>query len=384
MSKFEFSKYNKIWDSNEGRQIVEQILLNPDLIRANHTFWQTKFRIDPQITPTNQEGEAVFISKMRELESGFLMDMRAPLGDSVPEDKKGIKYYSGVIPEFISKGTVEKATERDYKNRLFEQFGDATLLAQYAIDVLQPKIDSANQTLSYMSAQLLSTGKINYNQGVGLQGNVLKAEVPEENFIKAGEKVWSDPSAKILDQIRKIYADFQDKHGINVAMQLEIPRAMWLEYFLKNEQVIEWVRYTNAINNVALPETLALTEDMASAALAKFEGLPQIVIVEEKQKDVYNGIVNGWKENVAVLRPVGYAGYIRHTTTEDVRLFSQYGNSVNTYSFASALNGLATVANSVIVNGNFKEWHTHLILPAVPSLDEFLYHVIIDTANADE
>ena len=384
MSKFEFSKYNKIWDSNEGRQIVEQILQNPDLIRANHTFWQTKFRIDPQITPTNQEGEAVFISKMRELESGFLMDMRAPLGDSVPEDKKGIKYYSGVIPEFISKGTVEKATERDYKNRLFEQFGDATLLAQYAVDVLQPKIDSANQTLSYMSAQLLSTGKINYNQGVGLQGNVLKAEVPEENFIKAGEKVWSDPSARILDQIRKIYADFQDKHGNNVAMQLEIPRAMWLEYFLKNEQVIEWVRYTNAINNVALPETLALTEDMASAALAKFEGLPQIVIVEEKQKDVYNGIVNGWKENVAVLRPVGYAGYIRHTTTEDVRLFSQYGNSVNTYSFASALNGLATVANSVIVNGNFKEWHTHLILPAVPSLDEFLYHVIIDTATADE
>lgn len=382
--KFEFSKYNKIWDSNEGRQIVEQILQNPDLIRANHTFWQTKFRIDPQITPTNQEGEAVFISKMRELESGFLMDMRAPLGDSVPEDKKGIKYYSGVIPEFISKGTVEKATERDYKNRLFEQFGDATLLAQYAVDVLQPKIDSANQTLSYMSAQLLSTGKINYNQGVGLQGNVLKAEVPEENFIKAGEKVWSDPSARLLDQIRKIYADFQEKHGINVAMQLEIPRAMWLEYFLKNEQVIEWVRYTNAINNVALPETLVLTEDMVSAALAKFEGLPQIVIVEEKQKDVYNGIVNGWKENVAVLRPVGYAGYIRHTTTEDVRLFSQYGNSVNTYSFASALNGLATVANSVIVNGNFKEWHTHLILPAVPSLDEFLYHVIIDTATADE
>ena len=384
MAKFEFSKYNKIWDSNEGRQIVEQILQNPDLIRANHTFWTTKFRIDPQITPTNQEGEAVFISKMRELESGYLMDMRAPLGDSVPEDKKGQKYYSGVIPELISKGTVEKATERDYKNRLFEQFGDATLLAQYAVDVLQPKIDSANQTLSYMSAQLLSTGKIIYNQGVGLQGNVLKAEVPAENFITAGAKVWSDPSAKILDQIRKIYADFQEKHGLNLTMQLEIPRAMWLEYFLKNEQVIEWVRYTNAINNVALPETLVLTEDMVSAALAKFEGLPQIVIVEEKQKDVYNGIVNGWKSNVAVLRPVGYAGYIRHTTTEDVRLFSQYGNSVNTYSFASALNGLATVANSVIVNGNFKEWHTHLILPAVPSLDEFLYHVIIDTATADE
>ena len=382
--KFEFSKYNKIWDSAEGRQIVETVLQNPDLIRANHTFWAEKFRIDPQITPTNQEGEAVFISKMRELDSGFLMDMRAPLGDSVPEDKRGQKYYSGVIPEFISKGTVEKATERDYKKRLFEQFGDASLIAQYAVEVLQPKIDSANQTLSYMSAQLLSTGKIIYNQGAGLQGNVLKAEIPAENFITAGAKVWSDPSARILDQIRQIYQDALEKWGVNFTMQLEIPRNIWIEYFLKNEQVKEWVRYYNSLNNVLLPEQLVLTESMVRDALAKFEGLPQIVIVEEKQKDVYNGIVNGWKENIAVLRPVGYAGYIRHTTTEDVRLFSEYGNGVNTYSFASAMNGLATVANSIIVNGNFKEWHTHLILPAVPSLDEFLYHIIIDTNAADE
>ena len=382
--KFEFSKYNKIWDSAEGRQIVETVLQNPDLIRANHTFWAEKFRIDPQITPTNQEGEAVFISKMRELDSGFLMDVRAPLGDSVPEDKRGQKYYSGVIPEFISKGTVEKATERDYKKRLFEQFGDASLIAQYAVEVLQPKIDSANQTLSYMSAQLLSTGKIIYNQGAGLQGNVLKAEIPAENFITAGAKVWSDPSARILDQIRQIYQDALEKWGVNFTMQLEIPRNIWIEYFLKNEQVKEWVRYYNSLNNVLLPEQLVLTESMVRDALAKFEGLPQIVIVEEKQKDVYNGIVNGWKENIAVLRPVGYAGYIRHTTTEDVRLFSEYGNGVNTYSFASAMNGLATVANSVIVNGNFKEWHTHLILPAVPSLDEFLYHIIIDTNAADE
>ena len=382
--KFEFSKYNKIWDSAEGRQIVETVLQTPDLIRANHTFWTEKFRIDPQITPTNQEGEAIFISKMRELDSGFLMDMRAPLGDSVPEDKRGQKYYSGVIPEFISKGTVEKATERDYKKKYFEQFGDAALIAQYAVEVLQPKIDSANQTLSYMSAQLLSTGKIIYNQGAGLQGNVLKAEIPAENFITAGAKVWSDPSARILDQIRQIYQDALEKWGVNFTMQLEIPRNIWIEYFLKNEQVKEWVRYYNSLNNVLLPEQLVLTESMVRDALAKFEGLPQIVIVEEKQKDVYNGIVNGWKENIAVLRPVGYAGYIRHTTTEDVRLFSEYGNGVNTYSFASAMNGLATVANSIIVNGNFKEWHTHLILPAVPSLDEFLYHIIIDTNAADE
>ena len=381
--KFANSTYNKIWDSNEGRQIVTQILNDPDLIRANHTFWTQKFRIDPQITPTNAEGEAIFKSTMRQLESGVLMDMRAPLGDSVPEDKKGLAYYSGVIPEFISKGTVEKATERAYKEDLFAQFGDAALIAAYATDVLQSKLDSANQTLSHMSAQLLSTGKIVYNQGVGIQGNVLKADVPAENFLKAGAKVWSDTSARILDQIVKMVEDIREARGLDLQFQLEITRKQFLESFMKNEQVIEWVRYLNVINNTPLPERAVMTEDLVKNALSRFEGLPPIVIVEEKQKDTENGIVHGWKEGVAVLRPLGYAGFIRRTTIKDVELFTKYGNNVNSYSFASALNGLAQIANSVIVNGNFKEWHTHVIMAAVPSLDEFLYHYIIDTTTAN-
>lgn len=380
--KFEQSTYNKIWDSTEGSQIVTQILNSPDLINANHMFWTEKFRVDPNITPTNQEGEAVFISRMREIESGVLMDMRAPLGDSVPEDKKGIAYYSGVIPEFISKGTVEKATERDYKEKLFEQFGDVALVAAYATDVLQSKIDSANQTLSNMSAQLLSTSKIIYKSGVGIQGNVLKAEVPAANFLKAGAKVWTDTTARLLDQIVEIVEDVKDKTGI-ANWQLEVTKDQFKNCFLKNAQVIEWVRYMNIINNQPLPERLIITRDMAMPALASFEGLPPIVIIEEKQKDADSTIVHGWKAGVAVLRPIGIAGYMRRTTIKDTELFTKYGNSVNSYSFTPALNGLATVRNSVIVNGNFKEWHTDVVLAGVPSLDQFLYHYIIDTTTAN-
>lgn len=380
--KFEQSTYNKIWDSTEGSQIVTQILNSPDLINANHMFWTEKFRVDPNITPTNQEGEAVFISRMREIESGVLMDMRAPLGDSVPEDKKGIAYYSGVIPEFISKGTVEKATERDYKEKLFEQFGDVALVAAYATDVLQSKIDSANQTLSNMSAQLLSTAKIIYKSGVGIQGNVLKAEVPAANFLKAGTKVWTDTTARLLDQIVEIVEDVKNKTGI-ANWQLEVTKDQFKNCFLKNAQVIEWVRYMNIINNQPLPERLVLSREMAMSALASFEGLPPIVIIEEKQKDADSTIVHGWKAGVAVLRPAGIAGYMRRTTIKDTELFTKYGNSVNSYSFTPALNGLATVRNSVIVNGNFKEWHTDVVLAGVPSLDQFLYHYIIDTTTAN-
>lgn len=381
--KFEQSTYNKIWDSTEGRQIVTQILSNPNMINANHMFWAEKFRVDPQITPTNAEGEASFISRMRQMESGVLMDMRAPLGDSVPEDKKGIAYYSGIIPEFISNGFVEKATERDSKEELFDQFGDVALVAQYATDVLQTRLDSANQTLSHMAAQLLSTGKIIYKSGVGIQGNVLKAAIPAANFLKAGAKVWTDTTARLLDQIVKIVDDINDAIGLNIQWQLEVTKNQFKNCFLKNEQAIEWVRYMNIINNQPLPERLTVTRDMAMSALAAFEGLPHIVIVEEKQKDADSTMVHGWKDGNAVLRPIGFAGLVRRTIIKDVELFAKYGNSVNSYSFAPALQGLATVRNSVIVNGNFKEWHTDVVLAGVPSLDQFLYHYIIDTTTAN-
>ena len=380
---FELSTYNKIWDSREGRQIVTTILNTPELINANHTFWMEKFRVDPQITPTNQEGEAIFISRMRQLESGTLMDMRAPLGDSKPEDKKGLAYYSGAIPEFISKGFVEKATEREYKERLFEQFGDAALVAAYATDVLQSRIDSANQTLSNMGAQLLSTGKIVYKYGEGIKSNVLKAEIPAENFLKAGAKVWTDTSAKLLDQIVKIVKGVKDATGVDFAWQLEVTKDQFNNCFLTNAQVIEWIRYVNIINNQPLPDKMVITRDMAMPALAKFPDLPPIVIIEEKQKDADSTMVHGWKSGVAVLRPAGYAGYIRRTTIKDTEMFQKYGNSVNSYSFAPALNGIGVVRNSVIVNGNFKEWHTDLVIAGVPSLDEFLYHYIIDTTTAN-
>lgn len=381
--KFELSTYNKIWDSREGRQIVTTILNTPELIKANHTFWMEKFRVDPQITPTNQEGEAIFISRMRQLESGTLMDMRAPLGDSKPEDKKGLAYYSGAIPEFISTGFVEKATEREYKERMFEQFGDVALVAEYAQNVLQKRIDSANQTLSNMGAQLLSTGKIVYKYGEGIKSNVLKAEIPAENFLKAGAKVWTDTSAKLLDQIVKIVKDVKDATGVDFAWQLEVTKDQFNNCFLTNAQVIEWIRYVNIINNQPLPDKMVITRDMAMPALAKFPDLPPIVIVEEKQKDADSTMVHGWKNGVAVLRPAGYAGYIRRTTIKDTEMFQKYGNSVNSYSFAPALNGIGVIRNSVIVNGNFKEWHTDLVMAGVPSLDEFLYHYIIDTTTAN-
>ena len=377
MHKFELSIYSKIW---EDKDVVTAILNDPDLIRANHDSWRRNFLVDPNITPTNAEGEAVFTSRMRKLDSGVLMDMRAPLGDSIPEDAKGMESYQGTIQEFISKGSIETAEQRDYKKQYFAQIGDAELVKRFAKEVLQPRIDSANQTLSYMGNMLMTTGKIIYDQGVGMQGRILKADIPLANFRNGGEKAWTDPTCNILDQMAQIEDEIKNETGLNIAWQWKMTRDFFLKCFLQNEQVKEWVRYLGVVNNTPLPEELTLTEDMIKRAIPQHPyGLSPIVIEEDKQKDAVNGIVHGWKDGVVVFCPAGPVGLIRRTTIADVRLFSkEYTNPANTYTFASALDGCAFVRNSVIVNGNLKEWHSDLVLAATPTLDEFLYHYIIN------
>ena len=386
MHKFELSAYKGIW---EDKNVITTILNDPNLIKANHTFWREDFSVDPNITETNAEGEAVFTSRMRQLETGVLMDMRAPLGDSIPEDVKGMEAYQGTIQEFISKGYVETAEMREYKRRLYEQIGDAALVKRFVDDVLQPRVDSANQTLSYMAAQLISTAKIIYNAGAGMKGGILKAAVPEKNFLKAGTKVWTDTTAQLLDQMRKIEDDFRNETGLAIPMQWKITRDMFNNVFLKNEQIVQWIKdmYLLDSGQIGVGTTnlsgLVVNEENFNKYITKVQGLSPIHIVDEKQKDYGGATVHGWKDGVAVYCPAGKLGLVRRTTIADIKLFSpEYTNPNTTFTFGTALDGCAFLRNSIVPNGVLKEWHSDLVLAATPTLDEFLYHYIIDTTTA--
>lgn len=387
MHKFEQSVYKGLW---EDKDVVTALLNNPELILANHTFWREHFTVDPNITETNAEGEAVFTSRMRKLDTGVLMDMRAPLGDSIPEDAKGMEAYQGSIQEFISKGYVETAEMREYKRRMYAEIGDAALIKRFAEEVVQPRLDSANQTLSHMAAQLISTTKIIYNAGVGMKGSILKAAVPEENFKTAGEKAWTDTTANLLDQMRKIEDEIKEATGLEIAWQWLVTRKMFNEVFLKNEQVIKWIKdsYLMESGQIGIGTTnltgLVVNEENFNKYITKVQGLSPIKIVDEKQKDYNGATVNGWKDGVAVFCPAGKLGLVRRTTIADTRLFSgEYTNPNVSFTFGSALDGCAFLRNSIVPNGVLKEWHSDMVLAATPTLDEFLYHYIIDTKTAD-
>lgn len=380
---FQNSTYSKLWDSKEGGALLTYLLNDPELIRSNHNFWRQKFTVDPNITPTAADGTATFTSKLRKPESGSLLHMRVPMGDTIVRDKKGIEFYTGVIGDFISDGFREQAMEREYKEQQFiENFGnDAMIIAQFANEV-QALVDSADQTLSNMGAQLMSKGHIYYNYGQGITGGLYKAEIPAENFITAGEKVWSAPDCKLLDQMREIENKFKDEWGLEIPMQWEVPYDMWHNVILKNKQVLTWVLENRKVNNQVVVDDMIVTEAMVKEYIGTFEGVSPIVVIEEKQKN--EGVtVHGWKQNVAVLRPRGYAGVIRHTTILDQKMYEKYGSNLISRVFAKTRDGICTVENITINNGNMREWQTHLLMSATPSLDEFIWHIIVDTTTAD-
>ena len=380
---FQNSNYSKLWDSKEGGQLLTFLLNDPEMIRSNHNFWRQKFTVDPNITPTAADGTATFTSKLRKPESGSLLHWRSPMGDTIVRDKQGVQYYTGIIGDFISDGFREQAMEREYKEQQFiENFGnDAMLIAQFANEV-QALVDSADQTLSNMGAQLISKGHIYYNYGQGITGGLYKAEIPAENFITAGDKAWTDPECKILDQMREIENKFKDAWGLDIPMQWEVPYDMWHNVILKNKQILTWVLENRKVNNQVVVDDMIVTEAMVKEYIGTFEGVSPIVVIEEKQKN--EGVtVHGWKQNVAVLRPRGYAGVIRHTTILDQKMYEKYGSNLISRVFAKTLDGLCTVENITINNGNMREWQTHLLMSATPSLDEFIWHVIVDTTTSD-
>lgn len=383
--KYDFSNstYSKLWDSKEGALLLTQLINDPEIIRANHTFWRQKFTVDPNILPTAADGTATFRVEQRELETGSLMHMRSPLADSIQRDKKGVKYYTGTLADFITDAYHEQAMEREYKERMYvENFGnDALIIAQYA-DEIQALVDSANQTLSNMSAQIMSKGHIYYTGGLGITGGLYKAEIPEENFITAGEKAWTDPNCKLLDQMRKIEEDFKEAWGIEPSMQWEVPYDMWHNVILKNKQVRQWVLENRKLNNQVVVDDMVVTESMVKEYIGTFEGVSPILVVEEKQKNE-GATIHGWKPNVAVLRPTGYAGVIKHTTILDQKMYEKYGNKLQTRVYAKTLEGLLTVENLKLANGNMVEWQTVAMMSAMPALTDFLYHVIVRVDEAD-
>lgn len=391
MAKFDFnnSRYAKFFSDKTNQNFLQSFINMEGLLYTNYGWYKTQGIKSATATPTAPNGTATFSVKGRDMKAAPLMDLRAPLGDSNQMDKVGAYWYTASIADFIAPGFVETAMEREAKEKQFELFGnDADLVAAW-VHTLQSQIDSADATMNYMTAQLMSTGKIDYrNIGRGIQIPLHKADIPEENFTTAGTKVWTAPECKILSQMAAKEKLYREKWGYQGAMVWQVTRKMFYEVLLPNSEAKELVdNYKkNPLAYIASTETAPTTQDLFVRAFRDYPGVSPIEIVEERERNLTNTgdtFVQGWNDKYAVLRPAGYACEFMYTNNLDRQMFEKYGSSVISKVWALANDGLCTVVNTTTNNGLYKEWHTDVMMSACPALVTFRNHVIVDTSVAD-
>lgn len=391
MAKFDFnnSRYAKFFSDKTNQNFLQSFINMEGLLYTNYGWYKTQGIKSATATPTAPNGTATFSVKGRDMKAAPLMDLRAPLGDSNQMDKEGAYWYTASIADFIAPGFVETAMEREAKEKQYELFGnDADLVAAW-VHTLQSQIDSADATMNYMTAQLMSTGKIDYrNIGRGIQIPLHKADIPEENFTTAGTKAWTAPDCKILSQMAAKEKLYREKWGYQGAMVWQVTRKMFYEVLLPNSEAKELVdNYKkNPLAYIASTETAPTTQDLFVRAFRDYPGVSPIEIVEERERNLTNTgdtFVQGWNDKYAVLRPAGYACEFMYTNNLDRQMFEKYGSSVISKVWALANDGLCTVVNTTINNGLYKEWHTDVMMSACPALVTFRNHVIVDTSEAD-
>lgn len=382
--------YTKAWSPVEGRNILTQLINDPEIMNIRPHYFRSFFRTGGAPIPTNAQGVASFTVTAKSPVHTTVADLRAPLGEGKPMEEGESQSYSGSIVDFIAPTWNQTAYEREQMEKLMEENGDETaVLMGYATQELQPRIEAIYSTLDYMAIKAETTGRLFYDQGRGGHTRIYKADIPESNFVKAGAKAWTDSSADVLTSVMNIQEAKWLEWGIEPKMQLKVNDKFFLDVIMKNPIVIDTIKrnwltdqgqLVAGINNVS---NWVVTEENFNRYVAEaIPDFPKITIVKSKQ--YINGqAVDPWADGVAVLCPVGYAGEILRTNILDTQLYSKYANNAATFTFGTTTDGLVTVMNSTLPNGNLKEWHTKVVSASVPVLTDFPWRVIINTKQAD-
>lgn len=390
MAKYDFSnsRYARFFSSKENVRYLQNFIDKSGLFHTNHGWYLTQGRLADAPTPIAQSGDAVFMVKARALEDSPMMNLRAPLGDTEQEDTKGMSYYTGTIPDFAADGTVETATERDYKEKQFEEFGqDAGIVRSYA-KIIQGKMDSLDATMTWMTAQLMTKKRIDYTGiGKGIQSLI---QVVPANLVPAtingGAKVWADADCKVLTQMRKLEQEYREKHSYGGALVWQMTYNDYHNVFLPNTEVKEFVKNYRYLQNLAYTDTLPVTENEWAEARRQLDGISPIQVVREKERNQTHEDdkpIQGWADGTVVLRPAGDAVEFERKDIYDRRMVEKYGSSVIDSMFATTNHGLGLLMNTTVNNGRFVEWHTDLLLASVPALINFPNHQVIDITKAD-
>lgn len=387
--KFEETAYSKLWDSSEGRTILTMVLNDPDLLFTKPHYYSTAFAVDSTLIPTDATGVASFTVKAANPVHSTVMDMRAPLGEGKPLEEGEAAQYSGVIKDFIAPTWTQNAMERLYEERLYQKYGnDAAILQGFATNQVAPRIESGYQTLDYLAIRAETTGICKYDIGRGIKGILYSIPYEYRQIANAGKKAWSDPKADILGSVMAIQEKKWLDWGVEIPMQLKVTEDMFRNIIMKNEGVINTIKQNwladqgqlaAGVDNVS--NWVITEENFNKYVVASIPDFPKLTIVKSKQI-VEGQLVDPWEPGIAVLCPRGLAGRVLRTDILDEEVYSRYANNCSQFAFARTADGLMLVMNSVLPNGNLKEYQTKVMMSAAPALTDFQYRVFIYTMES--
>lgn len=393
MAKFDFntSRYARLFSPKQAdKKLLMTIVNDEEIMGVNNSWYLTQGSVDPSFTPVDSTGLATFTVMERKLKNAPLASLRAPLGDAEQMDNEGLNFYSASIPDFTTDKIVETAMSRDDKERRFAMLGnDTNIMKQWITDATTLR-NSMDSTMTWMTAQLMTTGKINYTGiGKGVFAPIHKADIPSANFRKAGAVVWTDPNAKILTEMQSIEGDCRLSWGDwSGAMKWQMTKKFFLNVFIKNKEVVDKINEFRTLNDLVNVTFNNINTDVFNNAWQNIRaayGISPIELVEEKELNNTGDtetVIQGWADNIVVLRPAGDAvKFMRKQILDET--YSKYLNDAVQRNFAPINNGLGTLVNTTVPNGMYKEWQTVVMFSAVPALVEFTKHVIVDTATAN-
>ena len=368
--------------TGKGNNTYLQKFVNRDgVLRCNNGWYLTQGDIDPNLTPTSNNGDATFKVRTRTLNPATLMNLRAPLGDSNQMDKNGHKSLTSSLLVMLR----PQLSVMHKMKILQDEFGNDADLVDAYLDKVQVLYDSLDMTMTYMSAQLSSTGFIDYDKiGRGIQEPLYDAKVPKKNFKKAGTLAWNDPNCDLLEQMRKFEEDWR-KENIeyrSVPLVWQMTKNDYNNVFLKNKQIAELYKSWANANFVAVLQNYGPNNAMFLKSVVDLNGLSPIEIVDEVEHNKrFDGTVTeirGWADGTVVLRPAGKPLRFMRKEILDKRIFDTLGNKLVDVAWAQTNNRLGLLRNMVTANGMFQEFKTDLFLASVPAMLDSPYRWIID------
>lgn len=313
----------------------------------------------------------VFVKNELVRTGDIMADITARFSETKQITTDGLSWYSDKIPN-LSKGMQQNLEDIVLAQEIAKRVnGNATIIDQFT-NKLRPIIGGQHSALTNMSAQLASTGSITMTSGIGFKHT---APIPTANFRKAGATVWSDTTAKIIDEMIKAenYADF-------IGMPANRVWEMTMEDFgniLKNAQVKETIGMVLVNLGQTIFPNIPVTVEQFNLFVQNFNGrISPIQIVSEKQiiqTGTTQSQVSGWKAGNVTLRPAGKIFTIEYNDLPEFRIIGQ----------EQGINVAYLEDGKIVVKRKFNPvaevWTTDVFCSGVPTFNSWKYHVIIDT-----